>query len=528
MNYVLRVLLSGFLLVRITPNLTAQGTSAPAPFGKHTENINGITLELVRIPNGKFVMGNDRSPNPEEKPAHQVNLRSFYLGQYEITRQQWNIVAKTLPKISVDLREMYIGPGGSWDYEATTPADFMFWDDAVEFCERLTRFSGIRYRLSSEAEWEYACRAGTQTEYSFGDQVDYKLAHFRDITANYSPSFWLLPVGKKGYSNAWGLFDMHGNVAEYTLDLGHSNYIGAPGDGRAWVQGGDPARRRIRGGMYSLKEEWGRSSARYDWNTEIRVGGLGFRVVAEISPTMGSSAVTATSAANYLPQYLAADSLGSLFGANLTTDTKAAEALPLPTTLAGSSVFIKDVLGHEHLAKLLYASPTQINFQMPANLPTGTAQIFAVTNGNIHSSGFINITHISPGLFTADATGTGFAAAVIQRVKSNGEQAYEPIVKFDVALNRLVALPIDVSQPDEEVFLALFGTGIRARSSLANVTATVAMTNVEVLYAGEQGAYAGVDQVNLRLPRTLSGSGEVVIDVKVDGLAANPIKVKIK
>jgi formylglycine-generating enzyme required for sulfatase activity len=150
----------------------AQASSAPAPFGKHTENINGVTLELVRIPNGKFMMGNDRSPNPEEKPAHLVTLKSFYMRQYEVTRQQWNIVAETLPQVNVRLTRMNIFPG----FEATTPADFMFWDDAVEFCDRLIKSTGRKYRLPSEAEWEYACRAGTTTEYSFGDQVDFTLA----------------------------------------------------------------------------------------------------------------------------------------------------------------------------------------------------------------------------------------------------------------------------------------------------------------------------------------------------------------
>lgn len=500
----------------------------PAPFGKYTENINGVPLELVRIPAGTFLMGNDRSPNPEEKPAHQVTLKSFYIGQFEITRQQYNIVATTLPKISWEMRSQYIGPMTGWSFEERSPADVVFWDAAVEFCERLTRFTGKKYRLPSEAEWEYACRAGTNTEYSFGNEVNYHLAHFRDITADFSPSYWLLPVGKKGYANPWGLFDMHGNVAEWCLDVEHSNYIGAPTDGSVWTSGGNQSRRIQRGGAYGLKAEFGRSSARNSWSRSVTVSDFGFRVVAEVSPTIGSGFIAATSAANYLPQNLAADSLGSLFGTNLATETKAAASLPLPTTLAGCSVFIKDVLGHEHLAKLLYVSPTQINFEMPANLPTGMAQIFAVLNGNIHSSGTINITPISPGVFSVDATGTGFAAAVVQRVKSNGEQVYEPIVKFDPAQNRFLAIPIDVSHPQEEVFLALFGTGIRARSSLANVSATVGGADVEVLYAGEQGEYAGVDQVNIRLLKSLAGQGEVAILVNIDGVAANPVKIHIQ
>ena len=515
-------LLSGGLQLILPQNLYAQ--SQPAPFGKYTENINGVTLELVRIPAGKFVMGNDRSPNPEEKPAHQVSLRSFYIGQFEVTRQQYNIVATTLPKIFWEMKSQYLGPATGWDFEETTPADVVFWDAAAEFCDRLTKFTGKKYRLPSEAEWEYACRAGTQTEYSFGDQVNFQLAHFRDIDATFSPSYWLLPVGKKGYSNAWGLFDMHGNVAEWSLDAEHRNYNGAPTDGSAWGQGGGI----LRGGAYSFKYEFGRSSARLFWGRNTTVSHIGFRVALEADPLIGTGIVAATSAANYQPQNLAAASLGSLFGANLATDTKAAESLPLPTTLAGSSVFIKDGLGNEYLANMLYASPSQINFQMPANVPTGAATIYVVTNGNIHSSGTINVSNTSPGLFSVDATGTGFAAAVVQRVKSNGEQVYEAIVKFDPVTNRFVALPIDVSNPNEEVFLALFGTGIRQRSSLVNVSAKIGGTNAEVLYAGEQGFYAGVDQVNLKLPHTLSGSGEVKLNLNVDGVNANAVMITLR
>ncbi len=112
---------------------------APAPFGKYVENINGVSLELVRIPTGTFLMGNDRSPNPEEKPAHQVNVRSFFIGRYEITRQQWNIVAATLPRINRSLRQQYIGPvQAGTEYSETTPADGLSWDEALEFCDRLT------------------------------------------------------------------------------------------------------------------------------------------------------------------------------------------------------------------------------------------------------------------------------------------------------------------------------------------------------------------------------------------------------
>lgn len=176
-------------------------SQAIAPFEGYTENINGVMLELARMPQGSFLMGNDNSPNTEEKPAHQVNLRSFYIGQYEITRKQWNAVAETLPKVNQDLKKHFVGPAFGGAYEENSPADAVFWDDAVEFCDRLTKYSGKKYRLPSEAEWEYACRAGTQTEYSWGNEVNYNYAHFKNTLSEES-FFYLFPVGRKAYANA--------------------------------------------------------------------------------------------------------------------------------------------------------------------------------------------------------------------------------------------------------------------------------------------------------------------------------------
>jgi uncharacterized protein (TIGR03437 family) len=505
-----------------------QFSQSLAPFGRYIENINGVALELVRMPQGTFLMGNNHSPNPEEKPAHQVNIRSFYLGQYEITRKQWNIVADTLPQISRRLARQFVDPAISQNFQETTPADAIYWDDAVEFCERLTRFTGHQYRLPSEAEWEYACRARTQTEFSFGDRVDYKLAHFRDITADYSPSYWILPVGAKGYANAWGLFDMHGNVAEWCLDVEHPDYTGAPTDGSAWLQGGDQSRRCQRGGAYGFKDKFGRSSARLFWSRSVTISEFGFRVVAEISSPTNTAQVTAISAASYSGTALAAESIAALFGSNLSSDPQTASVLPLPTILGGTSVVLKDSRGNEYASPLFFTSPNQINFQLLPDLTPGPATVSVVTNGNIHSTGILEITSINPGLFTADASGNGLAAALILRVKGSGEQVYEPVAGFDSATGRFVAVPIDVSDPAEEVFLLLFGTGIRHRNSLAEVRVTAGGQNAEVLFAGAQGDFVGLDQVNLRLPHSLAGRGEVDVVLIVDGKAANPVKVHFR
>jgi len=497
---------------------------APAPFGKYTENINGVSLELIRAPTGTFLMGNDRSPNPEEKPAHQVNVKSFFIGQYEITRQQWNIVATTLPRINRSLRQQYLGPvqAGAGYYGDTTPADELSSEEAVEFCDRLTRYTGKKYRLASEAEWEYACRAGTQTEYSFGDQFNPAFANMVFV------SDFLLRVGELGYANAWGLYDMHGNVSEWCLDHEHANYVGAPSDGSAWTQGGDDRGRGLRGGRYRFKAETGRSSARAFYPKNLSATGFGLRVVAEVTPSIGDGKVTVTSAASYGGISLAPDSIAALFGGNLSDDTQAATTQPLPITLAGASVVIKDSRGNEYAPPLFFASPGQINFQIPSSLAVGPGMVSVVTNGDIHSTGALEIANVSPGLFTADASGRGLAAALVLRVKSNGEQVYEPIAQFDPASGRFVAAPIDLSYPAEQVFLLLFGTGMRNRSSLDSVVASIGDVGTEVLFVGAQGGFAGLDQCNLRLPNTLAGRGEVDVVLTVDGKASNSAKVKIK
>lgn len=494
----------------------------PAPFGRVVENINGVPLELVRVPTGSFLMGNDRSPNPEEKPAHLVNIKSFFIGQYEITRQQWNIVAATLPQVRFPLRQQYIGSLRGTFYGNSTPAEELAWDEAVEFCDRLSSYTGKKYRLPSEAEWEYACRAGTQTEYSFSNQ-------FNPSLANLSLAWdYLLPAGMIGYANAWGINEMHGNVAEWCLDNEHANYIGAPTDGTPWTQGGDDRGRSIRGSRYRFLAETGRSSSRDFSPRSLIFTGFGLRVVAEITSAVGNGQISVTSAATYSSSGLASEAIAALFGSGLSGETQIASITPLPISLAGASIFIKDSRGNDFAAPLFFASPTQINFQVPTGLALGPATIYAVNNGNIHSTGSIEIANVSPGLFTADASGAGLAAATVLRVKANGEQVYEPVARFDSAMRSFVAVPIDVGNPAEQVYLLTFGTGFRHRSDLANVSAKIGHAPAEVLFAGAQGDFVGLDQCNIRLLPNLAGRGEVNLALSVDGKTANAVKVAIR
>ena len=499
------------------------GDQSPAPFGRYVERINGVLLELVRVPNGSFMMGNDSSPFPAEKPAHLVRMRSFYIGQYEVTREQWNMVADTLPRVNRDLTRQFIGPVFGFTIEKTSPADAMFWADAVEFCDRLTRATGKKYRLPSEAEWEYACRAGSTTEYSFGDQVDFNLAHLRNV-ANGDPSFDLLPVGKKGYHNAWGLYEMHGNVSEWCLDRKHENYVGAPDDGREWVQGGTPNERLQRGGYYAIRAELARSSSRNFYATALRASGFGLRVVAEVNPVL-TGQVSVSSAASYSNDGLAIESIAAVFGNNLATDIQHAAGLPLPLSLAGTSVSIEDSEGKEHLAPIFFASPDQINCQIPAGISLGPAFIRVVRSDGTVATGTALIKRTSPGLFSADSTGVGLAAALTLTISSNGDEVYTPVAIYDEMTRKFVANSVDLSNPTDQVFLILFGTGFRHKFA---VTAHIDGEDTDVLFADAQGTYWGLDQCNVRLSQRFAGRGEVSVKLTVDGEQSNTVKIVTK
>jgi uncharacterized protein (TIGR03437 family) len=140
----------------------------------------------------------------------------------------------------------------------------------------------------------------------------------------------------------------------------------------------------------------------------------------------------------------------------------------------------------------------------------------------------MNITTVAPGLFTANASGQGVAAAVVLRVKADGTQVFEPVAQFDATQNRFVPEPIDLGAASDQLFLVLHGTGFRFRSSLSAVNATVGGTSVETLYAGPAPGFVGLDQSNLRLPRSLSGRGVVDVLLTVDGKPANTVTIQFK
>jgi uncharacterized protein (TIGR03437 family) len=237
--------------------------------------------------------------------------------------------------------------------------------------------------------------------------------------------------------------------------------------------------------------------------------------------------VTCVSAASYLGKQIARESIVSAFGFGLATESASAWGLPLPTQLAATTVKVRDAAGTERLAPLYFVSPYQVNYQLPAETAAGPATVTITNRDGRVSVGTIQVTPLAPGLFSADSSGQGVAAGYVLRLRNGIEQVLEPIAQPDEH-GKIVARPVELGSEEEEAFLILYGTGLRARSSLASVTATLGGMAVEVLYAGPAPGFVGLDQINLRLPRQLAGRGEVEIVLTADGLAANPVKVSIK
>ncbi len=264
-------------------------------------------------------------------------------------------------------------------------------------------------------------------------------------------------------------------------------------------------------------------------NKFIVFGGLGdngyLNDVWELSNP--SSVVTTVSAASYANTSLGQEAIVSGFGLKLAASTVAAQSLPLPTQLGGTSISIRDNAGVERLAPLFYVSATQVNYLLPKECAKGNAIITVNNNGVIAATGAVTIADISPGLFSATSDGAGFAAANVVRVK-NGIQTEEAIVRWDATISRFVAVPIDVSPAIEDVYLILYGTGWRNNLSRAAVSVRIGATAFPVDYAGAQGAFVGLDQINLLLPKTLAGRGEQDVSVTVDGKISNTVKINLK
>ncbi|MBI3423593.1 MAG: carboxypeptidase regulatory-like domain-containing protein [Acidobacteria bacterium] len=235
------------------------------------------------------------------------------------------------------------------------------------------------------------------------------------------------------------------------------------------------------------------------------------------------NAVVTISAASFEATALAPGAIVSAFGAALSTGTEASSSVPLPTTLAGTSVRVKDSAGVERAAGLFFVSLNQINFVIPEATAAGVATL-TVQSGAGTSTGTLDVKAVAPAIFTANANGTGAPAAVALRVKANGEQSFETVAQFDAASGLLRPRPLDLSPAGERVFLLLFFTGtLRAadpnndgnrQESVRLLLGGVAVTPD---FAGAQGGLAGLDQMNVELPRSLIGLGRVSLSIGSNG-----------
>ena len=274
--------------------------------------------------------------------------------------------------------------------------------------------------------------------------------------------------------------------------------------------------------------------------TLTRAGAFRFTITATTLSSLcpGSRSFTLTvaqaapiaivSAASFTGNSLAPESIVTAFGNGLAKSIEAATTLPLPATLAGTRVSVTDSLGTERDASLFFVSPTQINFQVPPGTASGKAMVTIIHDGETVAAASPQIEMVSPGLFSANASGQGLLAGFALRVKADGSQSFEPVARFDEEKRQFVAAPINLDSATDNVFLVLFGTGVRFRSSLGAVSVKIGGVNAETIYAGQQGSFVGLDQLNVSLPRSLTGRGEVELSVIVDGREANKLKVAIK
>ena len=272
----------------VTVNEKGESTN-PEPKASHvfSEKIGDVDLDLVPIAGGTFTMGSPESEagrQDDEGPQREVSIQPFLISKYPVTQAHWKAVV-SLPKVERDLESDHFYWKGD-----TRPVETVSWDDVVEFCQRLSKHTDREYRLPSEAEWEYACRAGTTTPFHFGETLTVDLANY-----NANSTYGAGPRGEYRAqttevgifsANAFGLYDMHGNVWEWCLDHWHSNYEGAPIDGRAWIEGGNSSQRVTRGGGWGSNPGYCRSAFRNGHAREEVSGYIGFRVVCGSSWTL--------------------------------------------------------------------------------------------------------------------------------------------------------------------------------------------------------------------------------------------------
>jgi uncharacterized protein (TIGR03437 family) len=231
--------------------------------------------------------------------------------------------------------------------------------------------------------------------------------------------------------------------------------------------------------------------------------------------------------ASYASGPLTPGYISAAFGSNLASGILSATTLPLPTTLGATSISILDASGQTLSASLFYVSPGQVNFLVPDNAQAGNGTLTLMVNGQSASLP-IQIGGTDVGIYSANSSGTGAAVGNALHVTTAGVSTYTSLSTCTGAPAFCISSPIQFVTPGESVYLVLYGTGMRGRSSLANVTVTIGSTVLPALYAGPQGTFEGLDQLNVQIPTSLIGTGQTTVQVTVDGQAANPLGILIQ
>ena len=248
---------------------------------------DAIALDMILVPGNTFIMGSpeDELDRRDNEAQHEVTVSTFFMGRYLVTQAQWRFVAE-LPQ-----SKQALNPNPSRFTGDDRPVERVFWFDAVEFCDRLSIYTRRDYRLPSEAEWEYACRAETTTPFYFGRTLTTDLANY-DGNYTYADGSKgeyrqeTTPIDHFGIANAFGLCDMHGNVWEWCEDHWHGSYEGAPIDGSAWLSEKENAGRSLRGGSWSADPRNCRSASRFYFTPDDADDALGFRTVCHAPRTL--------------------------------------------------------------------------------------------------------------------------------------------------------------------------------------------------------------------------------------------------
>jgi uncharacterized protein (TIGR03437 family) len=239
--------------------------------------------------------------------------------------------------------------------------------------------------------------------------------------------------------------------------------------------------------------------------------------------TVAPPAAVVVSAANSTAAAIAPGSLATAYGSDLAQGIPGATSLPLPTSFGGTSVTIVDSQGATSAAPLLYVNPTQVNFEVPQGVATGDATVTVTSGDGTQSIARVQIAQVAPGLFELNSD--GLAAAYVILYHSDQTQTVEKV--YTLSGGDVVATPVSLGSSTDQAYLFLFGTGLEAAGA-GGVTVSVGGTNVDVKYAGTQGSFAGLDQVNVVLPHSLAGSGNVTVQLTASGVSANPVQLAIQ